>query len=106
MSENLTAEQVLKNNRALHLIGRSAKGRIIDSMEEYAAQQVQEYRYTSEILAVGHSRLNRENEKMIELLDECRLQLEYMDKRFPTGTTPNILSRVQDFLTSINKVNG
>lgn len=74
-------------------------------MEEYAAQQAEGYKCTNEILAVGHNRLNRENEKMIELLKECRLQLEYLDRRFPAGTMPNILSRIQEFLTSINKTN-
>jgi hypothetical protein len=37
----------------------------------------------------------------IELLEECRTQLEYLDEKYPkTGTTANVLSRVTTFLSS------
>lgn len=106
MSDKLTAAEVLIKWIGYGELPINPNDRVIRAMEEYAAQQAEGYKYTNEILAVGHNRLNRENEKMIELLEECRLQLEYIDRRFPTGTTPNILSRVQEFLTSIETTNG
>lgn len=37
----------------------------------------------------------------IDLLDECRLQLEYLNGKFgKTGTTENILGRITTFLKS------
>lgn len=54
----------------------------------YAAQQVKQ--------------VTEERDKSVELLDESRVQLQYLDKRFPTGTTPNVVSRIETFLNSLN----
>lgn len=47
-----------------------------------------------------------ERDKAVELLDESRVQLQYLDKRFPTGTTPNVLGRIETFLNSLNAGGG
>lgn len=40
----------------------------------------------------------------IDLLDEARFQLEYLDHKFsPTGTTANVLSRIKTFLEIYHK---
>lgn len=65
----------------------SKKG-VIDVMERYAAQQVKQ--------------VTEERDKAVELLDESRVQLQYLDKRFPTGTTPNVVSMIETFLNSLN----
>lgn len=45
-----------------------------------------------------------ERDKAIDLLDECRLQLEYLQQKFgETGSGNNILSRVNTFLEHYNK---
>ena len=84
----LTAEEMLLNSH-IWLSGSSAKEQIIKVMEQYAAQQVQE--------------MKEERDKAADFLDECRIQLEYLDKRFPTGTTPGVLSRVETFLNSLKQ---
>ena len=33
-----------------------------------------------------------------ELLEACKLQLEYMDERSPSGTTPAIIARIDNLL--------
>lgn len=43
-----------------------------------------------------------ERDKAVDLLDESRVQLQYLDKRFPTGTTANVLGRIETFLNSLN----
>jgi len=60
-------------------------------MEEYATQQVQE-------LKEERNSAISDRAEVMDLLDECRLQLEYLDNRFPTGTTANILNRLEIFL--------
>ncbi len=43
-----------------------------------------------------------ENERLREGLEEARLQLEYLDERFPTGTTPAVLARGRTALETRN----
>ena len=83
----MTAKDILNKHTCNGQI-RTNDG-IINAMEEYAALQVQE--------------IKEERDKAADLLDECRIQLEYLDKRFPTGTTPNVLSRVETFLNSLKQ---
>ena len=63
----------------------------LQAMEEYATQQVQE-------LKEERNSAISDRAEVMDLLDECRLQLEYLDNRFPTGTTANILNRLEIFL--------
>ena len=84
----MTAEEKLAQS-GIWTSGEFARKQIIRTMEEYTAQQVQE--------------IKDERDKAMELLDECRIQLEYLDKRFPTGTTPTVLSRVETFLDSLKQ---
>lgn len=44
-------------------------------------------------------------EEMTDMLEECKNQLEYLNGKFPTGTTSNILSRLQQLLHRILKMN-
>src|ERR1044072_4005396 len=53
---------------------------------------------------IGVKSLQRERDEAVELLDECRLQLEYLNANFTaTGTTNNVLARVKTFLDKINQ---
>lgn len=88
----------------------------LQAMEEYAAQQVkslQDYldatvENRSQVINEMKDQLKQLKEErdsaisdraeVMDLLDECRLQLEYLDNRFPTGTTANILNRLEIFL--------
>jgi hypothetical protein len=38
--------------------------------------------------------LSTDKERLIEALREARLQLEYVDGRLPTGTTPAVIARI------------
>jgi hypothetical protein len=50
------------------------------------------------------NKLELQNEKAIDLLVECRLQLRYLEQRFgETGSGNNVLSRVNTFLESVNE---
>ena len=40
------------------------------------------------------------NKALVEALREARLQLEYLDGRWPTGTTPAILTKIDAALAS------
>ena len=35
-----------------------------------------------------------------EMLQYVRLQLEYLDERYPTGTTPAVIARIDHLLTN------
>jgi len=44
-------------------------------------------------------RLTAQVERMREALEEARLQLEYLDERHPTGTTPAMLGKINAALS-------
>lgn len=49
------------------------------------------------------NRLRDEHAEMIRVLNECRLQFEYLQDNFtPTGTTNAVLYRVKTLLNRIN----
>jgi hypothetical protein len=104
----MDAKEILNKHTCHGLINTNLG--IIAAMEEYACQQVREFkeaneklRNTGALLGEAYYRITGERDKAVEMLEECRLQLEYLDKRFPTGTTPNVLSRVETLLESLNK---
>lgn len=41
--------------------------------------------------------------EILDLLEEVEIQLKYLDKRFPTGTTPPILVRVENAISRIEQ---
>jgi flagellar biosynthesis chaperone FliJ len=50
------------------------------------------------------AQLEKERDSAIELLNECRVQLEYLQQKFrETGSGNNVLSRVNTFLDSIDE---
>ena len=83
----MTAKDILNKHTCNGQI--STNFGIIQAMEEYATQQVEE--------------MKGELEKALDMLEECHLQLQYMDHRFPTGTTANVLSRAETFLNSLKQ---
>lgn len=36
-------------------------------------------------------------------IDEAIVQLKYLDERFPTGTTPSVVSRLEVLITKLNQ---
>lgn len=44
--------------------------------------------------------LRTENARLRDVLVDARLQLEYLDSRWPTGTTPTILARINTVMES------
>lgn len=42
-------------------------------------------------------------EDIINILHECKVQLEYLDSIYPTGTTPAVLARLQTFIQEYEK---
>ena len=84
------------------------------AMQEFAAQEVKENEgkwmtaandatneglshYTDQVKQV-----TEERDKSVEMLSESLIQLKYLDNRFPTGSTPNVVSRIATFLNSLN----
>jgi hypothetical protein len=62
------------------------------------------YYHYSKVCVLLRRYSEQQNEKAIDLLDECRLQLEYLSQKFgETGTGNNLISRINTFLNSINK---
>lgn len=41
--------------------------------------------------------------EMLDMLEETLAQLRYLDGRFPTGTTPNIISRIEALIQKATK---
>ena len=42
-------------------------------------------------------------DEILDVLYDCQTQLEYLDQRFPTGTTPAILVRIENAIFSIEQ---
>lgn len=86
----LTADETLKKwcEYTYPSLPDAAKMALQTACHSYAAQQVEQ--------------VTKERDKAVDLLDESRVQLQYLDKRFPTGTTPNVLGRIETFLNSLN----
>lgn len=40
-----------------------------------------------------------------DMLNECRIQLQYLDKVYPMGTTAAVLSRLKTFIEKYEKIN-
>lgn len=82
----ITPRQIIWHNmRPLPTVQENV---IIKVMEVYAAQQVRQ--------------AAEERDKAVEALSESLIQLKYLDNRFPTGSTPNIVARIETFLNSLN----
>lgn len=43
------------------------------------------------------------NEEILDILEECRTQLEYLDHRWPTGSTSAVLDRLTTLIDKINR---
>lgn len=66
-------------------------------------------RENSELLEAaieGQSYWQARAEKMERILREARLQLEYLDGRFPTGTTPAVIACITGFLADAQTTQG
>lgn len=62
------------------------------------------YYYFGDVCTLLKQYAEKERNIAVDLLDECRLQLEYLSNKFgETGTGNNLLSRINTFLDSINK---
>jgi len=46
---------------------------------------------------------NKTKEQIEDILNECRIQLEYIQSVYPTGTGATILSRLQTFIQEYEK---
>lgn len=92
---------------------------VVEAMEQYAAQQVKDAEENAtwahdqlqsvqeELLYYKDksSKLNQimeERDKAAEMLSEALIQLKYLDNKFPTGSTPNVVSRIETFLNLLN----
>lgn len=65
--------------------------------------QVEDFDTPQEVIGLmnkyaEHCEVPDREEEMREMLEECKNRLEYLNGRFPTGTTSNILSRLQKLL--------
>lgn len=59
------------------------------------------WRYVARITTPAEvESLRTENARLRDVLVDARLQLEYLDSRWPTGTTPTILARINTVMES------
>lgn len=113
MSEKLTAEDIFNGYAQSDAYDNSClyPDNALRAMEEYAAQQVEEHKYTNQILAVGYNRLNKENEQIkeerdraLDLLKQANSILNIRNDRIESWGP--FAQDVQDFFNSINNPNG
>lgn len=81
-------------------VGKALKG---DAFDPFAEPET--FEFAGLIATAAITTMQPALQAAVEALEEARLQLEYLDSRNPTGTTPTTLTRIATALTTLRSVN-
>ncbi|CAL1518150.1 hypothetical protein [Chitinophaga sp. MM2321] len=110
--QNIVCEEILREEVLLKYpsINIDLKWMIFAAMKRYAGRKVAEkdteLKTLTDKCASLLTTISQQQDQLQQAQDgieEAVTQLEYLDKRFPTGTTPPVVSRLETLVTKLNQ---